>query len=139
MLNLTRGRLHQLTRFGSVGLLCACISIAVLVGLCELGHLNYLLAFFISFLVANICGYLLNARYTFDASNNLKGKSFVVYISINCASVAINSIALKILVEVFGMWYLTATIVLAAFSAPVNFIAHRALSYRVNAVTSRST
>jgi len=134
MLNLTRGRLHQLARFGSVGLLCACISIAVLVGLCELGHMNYLAAFFITFLVANICGYLLNAHYTFDASNNLKGKSFGVYVLINCASVAINAVALRILVEVFGMWYLTATIVLAAISAPVNFIAHRALSFRVGAI-----
>jgi len=134
MIKLTRERLHQLARFGSVGLVCACISIAVLVGLCELAHMNYLAAFFISFLVANICGYLLNARYTFDASNNLKGKSFAVYVSINCASVAINAVALRILVEVFGMWYLTATIVLAAISAPVNFIAHRALSYRVGAI-----
>jgi putative flippase GtrA len=134
MLSLRRERLLELAKFGSVGLLCACISVAVLVGLCELGHINYLLAYFISFLVANICGYLLNARYTFDASKNLKRKSFVVYVMVNCASIAINSLALRTLVEVFGVWYLTATIVLAAISAPVNFIAHRALSYRVGAI-----
>ena len=134
MLNLTRARLLQLARFGSVGLLCACISIAVLVGLCELAHVNYLLAYFISFLVANICGYLLNGHFTFDASNNLKGKSFAVYVLINCASLAVNSLALRILVEGFGVWYLTATIALALINAPVNFIAHRALSYRVDAI-----
>ena len=134
MLNLTRERLLQLARFGSVGLLCACISIAVLLGLCELAHMNYLVAFLISFLVANICGYLLNGHFTFGASNNLKRKSFVVYVLVNCASLAINSLALRILVEVFGVWYLTATIAIAVVNAPINFIAHRALSYRVTQI-----
>jgi putative flippase GtrA len=134
MLNLTRERLLQLARFGSVGLLCACISTAILVSLCELAHVNYLLAFFIAFLIANICGYLLNGHYTFYASNS-KRKSFAVYVLVNCASLAINSLALSILVEVFGVWYVTAVIALAAINAPVNFIAHRALSYRVDAIT----
>jgi putative flippase GtrA len=129
---LTRERLLQLGRFASVGLVCACISIAVLLGLCELAHLNYLLAFFISFLVANVCGYLLNGHFTFGASKNLKRKSFVVYVLVNCAALAVNSLALRILVEVFGVWYLTATIAIAVVNAPVNFIAHRALSYRVS-------
>jgi putative flippase GtrA len=135
MLHLTRERLLQLARFGSIGLLCACISLAVLIGLTELAHLNYLLAFFISFLVANICGYLLNGRYTFYASANLKRKSFVVYVLVNCATLVMNSIALRILVEFFGVWYVTATIALAAINAPINFIAHRAFSYRVDAAT----
>ena len=135
MLNLTRERLLQLARFGSIGLLCACISIAVLVGLCEMAHMNYLLAFLIAFLVANICGYLLNGHFTFDASHNLRRKSFAVYVLINCASLAINSLALRILVEDFRVWYVTATIAIAAINAPVNFIAHRALSYRADAIS----
>jgi putative flippase GtrA len=134
MLNLTRERLLQLARFGSIGLLCACISIAVLVGLCEMAHMNYLLAFLIAFLFANICGYLLNGHFTFGTSNNLKHKSFMVYVLVNCASLAINTLALRILVEIFGVWYLTATIAIAIVNAPVNFIAHRALSYRVDAI-----
>jgi putative flippase GtrA len=134
MLILTRERLLQLGRFSSVGLLCACISVAVLVGLCELAHLNYLLAFFIAFVVANICGYLLNGHFTFGASKNLQRKSFVVYVLVNCAALAINALALRILVEVFGVWYLTATIAIALVNAPINFIAHRALSYRVSKI-----
>ena len=89
---------------------------------------------FIAFLVANICGYLLNGRYTFYASANLKRKSFAVYVLVNCATLAMNSLALRILVEVFGVWYLTATIAIALVNAPVNFIAHRALSYRDDAI-----
>jgi putative flippase GtrA len=135
MLDLTHERLLELARFGAIGLLCACISLAVLIGLCELANVNYLLAYFISFVVANICGYLLNGHYTFRASNHLKRKSFAVYVLVNCVSLAINSLALRILVEVFGVWYVTATIALAAISAPVNFIAHRALSYRVDATS----
>jgi putative flippase GtrA len=134
-LNLTRERLLELARFGAIGLLCACISIAVLIGLCELAHMNYLLAYFITFLVANVCGYLLNGHYTFHASNHLKRKSFAVYVLVNCMSLAVNSFALRILVEVFGVWYVTATIVLAVINAPINFIAHRALSYRVDAIS----
>jgi hypothetical protein len=76
-------------RFGAIGLLCACISIAVLIGLCELALVNYLLAYFI---VANICGYLLNGHYTFHSSNHLKRKSFAVYVLVNCVSPAINSL-----------------------------------------------
>jgi putative flippase GtrA len=134
MLNLTRERLLELARFGTIGLLCACLSIAVLIGLCELAHINYLVAYFITFLFANICGYLLNGHYTFHASKHLKRKSFAIYVFVNCVSLAVNSLALRFLVEGFGVWYVTATIALAVVNAPVNFIAHRALSYRVDAI-----
>jgi putative flippase GtrA len=135
MLKLTRQRLLELAKFGIVGLLCACLSIAVLMGLTELAQVNYLVSYFITFLFANACGYVLNGRFTFHAPNRMNHKSFAIYVLVNGVSLAINSLILRTLVEVFGIWYVTATIAIAVVNAPINFIAHRALSYRVNAIT----
>jgi putative flippase GtrA len=117
-------------RFSGVSLLCFALGLGVLTGLHELVGLHYLLAYAASFAVTSILGYLLNGRYTIQARR--AGRSGLLrYMTVNICLLLINGAALRVLVEDFHMWYLAATLVLAALNTPVSFLAHRLVSYRL--------
>jgi len=101
----------------------------VLLGLGELAGMNYLLAYVLSFIVSNLAGYLLNARFTFGVGSNHGGAAR--YMAVNMALVCVSTAILKLLVDGLGIWYVTAAIVMAAFNAPVGYLAQRLFTYRV--------
>jgi putative flippase GtrA len=122
-------RMLQLVRFCAVGLACFALGLAVLAGLRDLGGVNYLVAFAASFILCNIAGYLLNARFTFLARsvNHARAAS---YLLINAVLLCVNTAAMKLLVDELGMWYLAAAVLLAAVNTPVSFGAQRLITYR---------
>jgi putative flippase GtrA len=120
----------QLTRFAAVGLVCFIIGIAVLAGLHELAGVYYLVAYGASFVVTSTLGYLLNARFTFGL-READGTGVLRYLTVNFMLLLVNGAALRLLVEYFHMWYLGATVLLAAINTPVSFLAHRLVSYRL--------
>jgi putative flippase GtrA len=123
-------RLVQIARFCAIGLLCFAVSTVVLAVLCELCHIHYLLAFVATFLVSSVVGYVLNGRYTFSGHDRFNGSALSRYVTVNAILLGVNSFLLRILVETFGIWYIGATVILAAVNIPVTFIAHRLITYR---------
>lgn len=121
---------RQLTRFAAVGLFCFLIGIGVLTGLHELAGVYYLVAYGASFIVTSTLGYILNGRFTFGIQG-ADGPGVLRYMTVNCMLLLVNGAALRLLVEHFHMWYLGATLLLAAINTPVSFLAHRLLSYRL--------
>jgi putative flippase GtrA len=122
--------LISLARFTAIGLANSALGLVVLIGLCELGGVNYLVAFTISFVTTNISGYLFNGRYTF-AGNRAGQFGVARFMLVSSAMLIANVLALKLLVQQFHVWYLTATLCLAAVSAPASFAVHRFVTYRV--------
>jgi putative flippase GtrA len=121
----------QLARFSGVSLLCFVLGLGVLTGLHELVHVHYLLAYIASFVVTSSLGYLLNGRYTFRTRGG-DGSGLARYMTVNVCLLLINGAALRMLVEQFHVWYLAATLLLAALNTPVSFLAHRIVSYRLS-------
>lgn len=119
----------QLVRFSAVSLFCFALGLSVLTGLHELAGVHYLLAYVASFVVTSTLGYLLNGRYTFRA-RSAGSSGLLRYMTVNVCLLMVNGAALRLLVEQFHVWYLTATLVLAAINTPVSFLAHRIVSYR---------
>ena len=119
----------QLARFSSVSLFCFALGLGVLTGLHELAGVHYLVAYVASFVVTSTLGYLLNGRYTFRATGQ-NGSGLLRYTTVNICLVIVNGAVLRLLVERFHVWYLTATLLLAALNTPVSFLAHRIVSYR---------
>jgi putative flippase GtrA len=119
----------QLARFCAVSLFCFGLGLGVLTGLHELAGVHYMVAYVASFLVTSTLGYLLNGRYTFRASRG--GAGLLRYMLVNVALLLLNGTTLRILVEYGHVWYLYATLALAAINTPVSFIAHRIVSYRL--------
>jgi putative flippase GtrA len=102
--------------------------LAVLTGLHELFGVYYLVAYVVSFVITSSLGYLLNGRYTFRASGG-NSAGLLRYMLVNVTLLSINGAALRLLVEHFHVWYLSATLLLAALNTPVSFLAHRFVSY----------
>lgn len=123
------GRLRQLWSFCAVGLGCFALGLAVLVGLADLAGVNYLVAYVLSFIVSNVAGYLLNARFTFAVGSNHGGAAR--YMAVNVALVCVSTAIMKLLVDGLGIWYIAAAIIMAGFNAPVGYLAQRLFTYRV--------
>lgn len=120
----------QLVRFSAVSLFCFALGLGVLTGLHELAGVHYLVAYVASFVVTSSLGYVLNGRYTFRADNGDRS-GLLRYMLVNVSLLIINGSALRLLVEHFGVWYLSATLLLALLNTPVSFLAHRVVSYRL--------
>ena len=120
----------QLTRFAAVSLVCFIIGIGVLTSLHELAGVHYLVAYGASFVVTSSLGYLLNGRFTFG-TRSADAPGVVRYMTVNVMLLLVNGAALKLLVEYLHLWYLGATLLLAAINTPVSFMAHRLVSYRL--------
>ena len=120
----------QLARFSAVSLFCFALGLGVLTGLHELAGVHYLVAYVASFVVTSTLGYLLNGRYTFRAGSG-DGSGLLRYMLVNVSLLIINGVALRVLVEHYRVWYLSATLALAACNTPVSFLAHRVVSYRL--------
>jgi putative flippase GtrA len=125
-----RGHALQLTRFAGVSLFCFVLGLVVLTSLHELAGVHYLLAYIASFVVTSTLGYLLNGRYTFSATRG-NGSGLLRYMGVNVCLLLVNGAALRFLVERLHVWYLTATLALAALNTPVSYLAHRLVSYRL--------
>lgn len=127
---LIRSHGAQLMRFCVVGALCYLSGMAVLLSMCELGGFHYVVGYLSAFLVTNTLGYLLNGRFTFGATETSKS-AMMRYMTVNVVLLTVNTLSLMLLVEVFHMWYVAATVLLAAINIPISFFAHRTVSYRL--------
>jgi putative flippase GtrA len=123
-------RLVQIARFSAIGAVCFAVSLVVLATLCELFHVYYLPAYIATFFISSTVGYVLNGRYTFSGHQRFSGRALSRYMMVNAVLLGINSILLQILVEICGIWYIAATVILAAINVPITFAAHRLLTYR---------
>lgn len=124
------GHSLQMLRFCAVSLGCFAVGLGVLTGLHELAGVHYLAAYVASFLVTSSLGYLLNGHYTFGVRGT-DGSGLTRYLSVNICLLFLNGAALRFLVEQMHLWYLAATLLLAALNTPVSFLAHRLVSYRL--------
>ena len=125
-------RTLQLASFCAIGLLNSVFGLGVLVGLRELAGVNYLLAFVVSFIVTSVAGYLLNARFTFGVTSRDRF-GVARFMLVSAVMLAANTLALRLLVEQLHLWYLTATVLVAAASAPISFAVQRVVTYRLGA------
>ncbi len=122
--------LRQLGSFCGVGVACLIVSVAVLVGLHAFAGLNYLFAFAVSFIVGNIAGYLLNARFTFSAATINHARA-VRYMAVNGVLLCVSTAVMRLLVGEFHVWYLAAALATAAVNTPLSFLAQRFVTYRI--------
>jgi putative flippase GtrA len=126
-----RAAIAQLLRFGAVGLTCLVLSTAVLAALHSLAGVNYLLAYAASFIVGNVLGYLLNARFTFSV-RSVSHTGAARYMLVNATLLGVNTLALDFLVHRMHMWYLAAAVLLGVLTAPISFLAQRFVTYRLS-------
>jgi len=124
-------QVREFLRFSGIGLLSAVLGWVLLYALVSVAGWNYLVAYTISFLAINALSYVTAGTYAFRAGDRGNRRGLLRYYLINLASLVCNGIALAALVGRFGLNYLVAAVLLSIVNAPINFLLHRRLTYRI--------
>ncbi|MEY4760835.1 MAG: hypothetical protein RLZZ200_691 [Pseudomonadota bacterium] len=124
-------RIREFAKFLVVGGFSAVSSWCLLFVCVEVLKLHYLVAFIVVFLLVNTLAFISNGRFAFGGRGEGGRGALFRFHAISAGSLVANTLALKALVDLAGWWYLSAAVFLAIVNAPVNFVLHRKLTYRL--------
>jgi putative flippase GtrA len=93
--------------------------------------LHYLLSTVVAFSTITPLGFLLNKVLTFRTRREYAALELSRYVVAMAASFAANLALMYLLVSVIGLWYLPASLVVAATLLVVNFLTSDRWSFRV--------
>ncbi len=115
----------QLVRFGLVGGSGYLINLAVFAILTDNLAVHHTLAAIGSFAVAVTNNFLLNRHWTFAAGAGHAGFQAVRFFAVSLVSLAINLMALEVLLSGTGLGELSAQAIAVAIAMPFNFLANK--------------
>lgn len=93
-------------------------------------HLHYLSSLTVAFMTINAAGYLLNKYFTFGRNDTALLTELVRYYKVMAGSVVLALLAMFVLVDVVGLHYLLANLILTILLTLRNFISHRDRTFR---------
>lgn len=128
LLRLTR---MGLARFVLIGGLSAALSISLLYIAVDLLGIPYQLAFAVIFIGINTTAYLASRRMVFPSTRVGLHSGLLRYFAVTSISLAINSLALMLLVEHAGLRPVPASILLSLANAPMNYFLHKRVTFRI--------
>ena len=115
----------QLVKFGLVGGSGYLINLAVFAVLTETLGVHHVLAAIGAFCVAVTNNFLLNRHWTFAAGDGHAGFQAMRFFAVSTVSLAINLMALEVLVVAAGMGDLLAQAIAVAIAMPFNFLGNK--------------
>jgi putative flippase GtrA len=122
-------RLPELARFATVGGLCFGAGVAVLHVLTAVVGWHYLVSSALSIVLVNGLGWLLNRLWTFGTGAAPLAAEFGRYVTVNAFSFCVTMALMAACVSGLGLHYLWASVLVALLMLPLNYIAHRRLSF----------
>ncbi len=124
-------KLIQFLKFLFFGAFGYCFSISLLIGFKEFLQIHYLIAWLLAWVLTNFFTFFFNNKYTFKSvdETNLWLKLLKYYV-VNLSSFLITLVLMYILVELFKIYYLTATIGISLVLLGYNFMIHRIWSFK---------
>lgn len=123
-------------RFLLVGGASAALNLVVLWALTSVLGLHYLLSNLISFVTLNLGGYLANKVYTFRLTRQVQLREVARYFAVATLGLCINLACLWAMVHGLGLHYLAGAVVMTAVLAPLNYLAHRDVTYETPTVSA---
>ncbi len=115
----------QITRFLMVGGLAAAIDLGLLIILVEYMSFHYLLAGFLSFMLAVFFNYGLSRYWVFQGGRYSRGLEFFRFLGVSIIGLGLNQLTLVTLVGVFTINYKIAKIFSILLVAIWNFMAKK--------------
>lgn len=118
-----------LLRFGIVGATCAALNLLVLfVGTGVLG-MDYLVSVTLAFFGINYIGFMLNKHFAFrNTAPDIGVQAFRYYVVL-AVSLAANLALMMFLVEIVGVNYILASVVVTVLFAGLNFVGHLRVTF----------
>jgi putative flippase GtrA len=122
---------HQVLRFAMVGIVNSVFGLGVFAGLqLTMGrHVHYLVILLISHVVSVLEAYVLQRRLVFQVSGRW-WRDLARFWSVYLVALAINLVALPLLVEIAHLSVLPAQTIVMLGVALGSFVAHRSFSFR---------
>jgi putative flippase GtrA len=120
----------QLGRFLTVGASGFAINIVVYAVLVHPLSIPYVAAAAISNVVALSSNFVLNRRWTFDATHGRRRLQAPRFAVVSAGGFAVNLFVLRLCVEALGVPKLPAEVIASAIAAPVNFLGSRQWAFR---------
>lgn len=117
--------------FGLVGGLCLALNTLALWVLTSALGFHYLLSTMMAFSMITPLGFLLNKVLTFRTRREYAALELPRYIGAMAVSFAANLVLMYLLVSMIGLWYLPASLLVAAMLLVVNFLTSDRWSFRV--------
>lgn len=118
----------QFARYFVVALIGLAFDFGTLVLLHDALHMHYLLAAAAGFVVGLTVNYALSTRYVFkDSKLNSKWLEFMLFGAVGLIGLGILSVAMWLLVDVLGLWYVFAKCLATVVVYVWNFIGRKAM------------
>jgi dolichol-phosphate mannosyltransferase len=116
-------------RFAISGGVATVVDIALLYALTEWGGIWYLISSVFSFLVGSITHFSISRHWVFVDSSKRFWAQYKSFFAIHLGGLAINLIALYILVEYFSIYYILAKIITVIFGVSWTFWANKRFTF----------
>lgn len=117
--------IHQVLKFGVVGVLAFIVDYLTLYILTEYIHLYYLISSVLSFLASLIVNYILSIKWVFDVSKKQTIKDVVLFTVLSTVGLGINSLVLYLSVEVINIHYMIGKLFATFIVMIWNFITRK--------------
>lgn len=127
----TGARTYRLIRYLSSGGTAAASNLAVLFLLVHVGHLHYLAASVIAFVMSIAVSFSMQKFWTFqDMPIHDVHTQFARYLAVLLVNLALNTILMYLFVEKIGMWYLSAQVLATTVVAVTGYIGYKHIVFR---------
>ena len=123
-------RAGQICRFGTAGLICVVLNLALFAVLVDRLGWNYLAVTGLAFFVVNGVGFALSRIWTFRATQQAAAPQAARYLLIQALSLLLNLSLMWLLVRVWGVDAVAASLLISVLFAIGNFIAQRNWAFR---------
>ena len=121
----------QIIRFSFVGAVCLGFNTLSLYILIEFAHLHYLISTVIAFFFSNLLGFFLNKYYTFRTLKTNIYRELYKYYAVMTSSFTANLLLMIILVGLFKIWAIYASLGVAVILYVYNYTMHKNWSFRI--------
>lgn len=128
---------REVLKFLFVGAFCLLVNTGILYLLIEIAKIQYLIATIIGFFLSNLLGFFLNKYYTFQARKTSIWKELYKYYAVMTSSFLVNLALMAILVDVFKIWAIYASLIVAVILTTYNYLMHKKWSFKIKKKSKR--
>jgi putative flippase GtrA len=121
----------MIIRYLFSGGIATAVNLAALYFFTEIVGWWYVYSAVASFLVAFSVGFSLQKFWTFNGDHEQKGRwQLVMYLLLNLFNLGLNALGLYLLVELLGLWYILAQIVMSGLLAVFSFVLYKKVIFK---------
>lgn len=124
-----RNNQSLMIKYATIGVGATLIDFTVYLLLTDYAHLYYVLASGISFTLASFFNFGFNRFWTFKSNGHI-AKEYVLFLLVALTGLAINSLSLFAIVELFKVHDILAKVLATALSTIGNFIGNKYITFK---------